>query len=297
MPIDKASYPPYHFNCRSTVEIITKDYTPPKYRASQHGQVENMTYYEWLALQDEHTQNMALGVKRAELFRSGKITQAKFKALQLDKNFEPLTLNEMAKLEPVVFGEVFKKPSYQTINVGNLKPRVSEVKRLQVEPTKQGEKPKQPRPAEAELADLLQQYFGIYLVRYDDRYHKQNPTGNPPDFAKKDNDLPVKEWQTMDLMFAIDEVQAKYMADMALKRISMKNPKKQAKIDGFWDELTKTIDEHLLKSDIVPMDLRKMDKELFVKIIDYVLLLPKHKQQKILLITDKNDDFTDNLSK
>lgn len=108
MPIDKASYPPYHFNCRSTVEIITKDYTPPKYRASQHGQVENMTYYEWLALQDEHTQNMALGAKRAELFRSGKITQAKFKALQLDKNFEPLTLNEMAKLEPVVFGEVFK---------------------------------------------------------------------------------------------------------------------------------------------------------------------------------------------
>ncbi|MDO4894248.1 colicin D domain-containing protein [Moraxella sp.] len=109
MPIDKANYPPYHFNCRSTVEIITKDYTPPKYRASQHGQVENMTYYEWLALQDEHTQNMALGVKRAELFRSGKITQAKFKALQLDKNFEPLTLDEMAKLEPVVFGEVFDK--------------------------------------------------------------------------------------------------------------------------------------------------------------------------------------------
>lgn len=52
---------------------------------------------------------MALGVKRAELFRSGAITQAKFKALQLDKNFEPLTLKEMAKLEPVVFGEVFDK--------------------------------------------------------------------------------------------------------------------------------------------------------------------------------------------
>lgn len=51
---------------------------------------------------------MALGVKRAELFRSGAITQAKFKALQLDKNFEPLTLKEMAKLEPVVFREVFK---------------------------------------------------------------------------------------------------------------------------------------------------------------------------------------------
>lgn len=51
---------------------------------------------------------LALGVKRAELFRSGAITQAKFKALQLDKNFEPLTLKEMAKLEPVVFGEVFK---------------------------------------------------------------------------------------------------------------------------------------------------------------------------------------------
>lgn len=126
MPIDKASYPPYHFNCRSTVEIITKDYTPPKYRASQHGQVENMTYYEWLALQDEHTQNMALGVKRAELFRSGKITQAKFKALQLDKNFKPLTLDEMAKLEPVVFGEVFEHKA-KPINDESFKQRFNQL--------------------------------------------------------------------------------------------------------------------------------------------------------------------------
>lgn len=45
------------------------------------------------------------------------------------------------------------------------------------------------------------------------------------------------------------------------------------------------------------MDLRNMDRELAVKIIDYVLLLPKDKQQQILLITDKSNDFTDYKSK
>lgn len=221
---------------------------------------------------------LALGVKRAELFRSEAITQAKFKALQLDKNFEPLTLKEMARLEPVVFG-VINKPSYQTINLSNLKPRASEIKRLQDEPIKRGEKPKTPRPAEAELADLLQQYFDIYLVRYDDRYHKANPTGNPPDFAKKDNDLPVKEWQTLDVMLAVNNERAKGLNDSLMDN----RPKHQK---NAWRALERQIILHIEKADVVPIDLTKLNSQNRLRVIEFVLSLSKEQQEKILFVEE-----------
>ena len=68
---------------------------------------------------------LIFGIKHAELFRSGAITQAKFKALQLDKNFEPLTLKEMAKLEPVVFERAFGS----VIKLDDIKDRVLAMKR------------------------------------------------------------------------------------------------------------------------------------------------------------------------
>lgn len=109
MPIDKAKYPPYHFNCRSSFEIIFDGYESPKNRASEFGVTENVSYYEWLKKQSADYQDEVLGKTRAKLFRDGGMSVEKFKALQLDKNFEPLTLKEMAKLEPFVFGEVFDK--------------------------------------------------------------------------------------------------------------------------------------------------------------------------------------------
>ncbi|WP_432481508.1 colicin D domain-containing protein [Moraxella sp. ZY200743] len=109
MTLDKATYPPYHFNCRSSFEIIYDGYIAPKQRTSEHGVVENQTYYEWLKNQPAHYQDEVLGKTRGKLFRDGGMSIEKFKSLQLDKNFTPLTLDEMAKLEPVVFGEVFDK--------------------------------------------------------------------------------------------------------------------------------------------------------------------------------------------
>lgn len=105
MPIDKAIYPPYHFNCRSSIELVTKDYKEPKQRASQNGVTKNQTYYEWLKQQPKETQEIALGKARAKLFEN--MTAQKFKQLQLDKNFEPLTLDEMKRFEPEIFKEVF----------------------------------------------------------------------------------------------------------------------------------------------------------------------------------------------
>lgn len=291
MPLDKARYPPYHFNCRTSFEIVYDGYQTPKQRASMDGVVKNQSYYEWLKNQPAQYQDEVLGKTRARLFRDGGMTVERFRALQLDKNFTPLTLDEMKQLEPKAFEKAFgvidktkgenkPTPFYQTINLGDLKPRRSEVIRLQNEPIKHGEKPKTPRPAEAELADLLQQYFGIYLVRYDDRYHKISPTANPPDFAKKHSDLPSKQWQTLDVMYAIgNDVDIKaYLHSMT-------------KSDKAWDRQKENIINHIEKSDIVPLDLRKFDKQRLEKIIDFLLSLDEKQQNKILIIQGDNDDY------
>lgn len=103
MPLERAVYPPYHFNCRSSFEIVYDGYTAPKQRASEHGVVENQTYYEWLKEQPPEYQDEVLGKTRAKLFRDGGLSLQRFKELQLDKNFTPLTLDEMKALEPTAF--------------------------------------------------------------------------------------------------------------------------------------------------------------------------------------------------
>ena len=71
---------------------------------------------------------MALGVKRAELFRSGAITQAKFKSLQLDKNFTPLTLEQMRELEPKAFERAFPARAVYSGGLRNETPLTSSQK-------------------------------------------------------------------------------------------------------------------------------------------------------------------------
>lgn len=48
-----------------------------------------------------------LGKTRGKLFRDGGMSVEKFKSLQLDKNFTPLTLDEMRKIEPLGFERAF----------------------------------------------------------------------------------------------------------------------------------------------------------------------------------------------
>ncbi|MPW47639.1 phage head morphogenesis protein, partial [Moraxella catarrhalis] len=52
-------------------------------------------YYEWLKNQPAQYQDEVLGKTRAKLFRDGGMTVERFRALQLDKNFTPLTLDEI----------------------------------------------------------------------------------------------------------------------------------------------------------------------------------------------------------
>ena len=106
-PIEKAKYPPYHFNCRSSFEIVFDGYESPKQRASEFGVTENVSYYEWLKHQTSDYQDEVLGKTRGKLFRDGGMSVEKFKSLQLDKNFTPLTLEQMKEFEPVAFEKVF----------------------------------------------------------------------------------------------------------------------------------------------------------------------------------------------
>ncbi|STZ55572.1 NAD+--asparagine ADP-ribosyltransferase [Moraxella lacunata] len=128
MTLDKATYPPYHFNCRSSFEIIYDGYTAPKQRASEHGVVENQTYYEWLKNQPAHYQDEVLGKTRGKLFRDGGMSVEKFKSLQLDKNFTPLTLDEMARLEPFVFEKAFPTRAVYSGGLRNETPLTSSQK-------------------------------------------------------------------------------------------------------------------------------------------------------------------------
>lgn len=99
--------PPIHINCRSTtipkikgVNILTSNVL----RAAEGGAVgADLTYYEWLKLQSEEFQNHALGKTRAILFRDGGLSAEQFARLNLDKNFQPLTLDEMRELNPPAF--------------------------------------------------------------------------------------------------------------------------------------------------------------------------------------------------
>lgn len=108
--IGKGPLPPLHPNCRSsTVPVINNKYIRDTLqqgatRVSADGPVPaNMSYYEWLKTQPADFQNEAIGPVRAQLLRDGGLSAQRFQELQLGRNFEPLTLDEMKKLEPVAF--------------------------------------------------------------------------------------------------------------------------------------------------------------------------------------------------
>src|SRR5690606_22639421 len=114
----KGPLPPAHANCRSSIiaelfgrwlkrgptgRFVKRDErkaTGAKGRENVDG---NVTYYEWLKSQPEAFQDDALGPTRATLFRKGGLSAEAFAKLNLGRNFEPLTLDEMRRLKPNAF--------------------------------------------------------------------------------------------------------------------------------------------------------------------------------------------------
>lgn len=102
--------PPAHINCRSTtIAEVNKDLgldflDEGATRGSKFGEVDaDLSYYDWLKQQPAAFQDEAIGKTRGALFRNGGLSADQFAALNLGRNFQPLTLDEMRKLAPVAF--------------------------------------------------------------------------------------------------------------------------------------------------------------------------------------------------
>lgn len=106
--LDKGPRPPVHPNCRSTtIASLDERFNfskVPGQRASKDGPVSSSeTYYSWLKKQPASFQDSVLGPARAKLLRDGGLTAERFAELNLGRNFKPMTLAEMKKLEPLAF--------------------------------------------------------------------------------------------------------------------------------------------------------------------------------------------------
>lgn len=108
--IGKGPQPPFHPNCRTT----TVPYFKPSVwdegatRSALFGPVDSsQSYYDWLGNQTVAFQDDAIGPIRGKLFRDGGLSADEFSRLQLDKNFQPITLEEMQKLSPRAFEKAF----------------------------------------------------------------------------------------------------------------------------------------------------------------------------------------------
>lgn len=99
---------PIHYGCRTTTVVeVAEEFAwmdEGATRASMDGPVKaNQTYYEWLGGQPASFQDDALGQQRAQLFRDGGLSASEFARLNLGRNFQPLTLDEMRQKEPRAF--------------------------------------------------------------------------------------------------------------------------------------------------------------------------------------------------
>lgn len=106
--IGKGPMPPLHVRCRTTtVPVLDSQFDfldEGATRSSKDGYVDaNTTYYGWLKSQPEAFQDSVLGPSRGKLFRDGGLSAEDFARLNLGRNFKPLTLDEMKKMEPLAF--------------------------------------------------------------------------------------------------------------------------------------------------------------------------------------------------
>jgi len=113
----KGPLPPAHINCRSTTLAELSDefsQVSGGTRAARDpvtgktvSAPANESYYSWLKKQPMEFQDSIIGPTRGQLLRNGGLSAERFASLQLDRNFQPLTLVEMQRLEPLAFNKAF----------------------------------------------------------------------------------------------------------------------------------------------------------------------------------------------
>lgn len=116
VPLDSPLNPPFHVGCRTSMIFILKEkyrgknQDVAKYRRAGSERIDyEDSYFDWLKRQPESFQNDTLGVTRAKLLRDGGLSSKEFADLSLDKNFEPITLEEMKKKNPKIFEKIKDK--------------------------------------------------------------------------------------------------------------------------------------------------------------------------------------------
>lgn len=116
--VGKGPLPPAHPNCRSFIILLIEgiDLTEGTTRASKGSEggqqvAAQQSYYEWLKTQPAAFQVDALGPARAALFRKGGLSAQQFADLNLDKNFQPLTLEQMRNKNPAAFARAGIEPT------------------------------------------------------------------------------------------------------------------------------------------------------------------------------------------
>lgn len=106
--LGKGPQSPLHIRCRSTtvakVDPAFDFLDEGRTRSAENGPVSaKQSYYDWLKGQPAEFQNDAIGPTRAKLLRDGGLTSEEFARLNLNRRFEPMTLEEMRKAEPRAF--------------------------------------------------------------------------------------------------------------------------------------------------------------------------------------------------
>lgn len=156
-----------------------------------------------------------------------------------------------------------KKSDVAVNDFGGIVPRQAEVARLLID--KLDNKPK---PNEAMAAEQYQQYHKVKLERPEPVFIDGKPQAGFDYFV-------TDTGQTLDFMFT--------MYGYAQVKIDNLN-KFFAHNDDTWNTKRKQILDHLEKSDIVPIDLRYLNAENTVKLIAFVVSLPKEQQSQIIFI-------------
>jgi len=115
---DKGPVPPAHIRCRSTtlaeLDGRYKSLDTGGSRAARSTRTgktvdvpAESNYYDWLKKQPAEFQDQVIGPARGKLLRDGGLTAKRFAQLQLDRNFTPLSLEDMRRLEPLAFQRAF----------------------------------------------------------------------------------------------------------------------------------------------------------------------------------------------
>lgn len=157
-----------------------------------------------------------------------------------------------------------KTAEMRTVSFKNISIDEAEVQRLGFDPQQ-----KKLNRGEGEASSQWQNRYQERLERYD------LPNQNPPDLFIADQNKPKEQWTTIDFMYTVNN---DHEAELMNKHFANNHK--------VWLGKKRNIDLHLEKADIVPMDIRHLTTENYVKLTSYLLSLPLELRRKITLIME-----------